>query len=989
MAETIERVTGALSGRYEILRELGSGGMATVFLARDPRHDRLVAIKVLSQELSHGVAADRFLAEITIAAQLAHPHIVPVFDSGDIRDCLYYVMPFVEGETLRARLLREGRLSTDEALRIAREVGGALAYAHARNVVHRDIKPENILLAQGHALIADFGIARAIQQAGGDRVTLAGLAVGTPLYMSPEQARGARDLDGRSDVFSLGCVLYEMLVGHAPHSADTPRNVMARKFTRVSTSFRGTGKALTPTVVLALERALATEPADRFTGAEFVATLAAPANALETTVAVDALKPPARKRPRWAIATAALLVVATVGVAVARFLPRAAADARIVAVFPFHASDAASAQWVEAIPDLLATSLDGIPGVTVADPWSVWRELRADPREKAQSPDPNQAAKLAQRARAEYFMLGSIAQLPTEVQINVRIYRTGTAEPWQTFGVSGPADSIAPLARQISLEAIRRLAVSGATTLGSRVEHRLTRSPDALKAWLSARENRRRGLLDSADAAIDRAVALDSTFVPAHVDAIAIKSWLQFSRGQSYANLRDLAERAVRMSDSASERSRMHAVAMLASINTDGYTAANAMNRVLAIDSTDFDAWTLLSYVQMAYGWQYGQRPSDAISSAERAVQLDPTDASALVRRAYLAVAENNPADVSRQVQRLRAADTSVAVIRGMLTGIDVLRADDAAFAARVETLAGAPVPDWISALRLLRLFRPDRAERLLEASRVRATPVRQFALGATQSTLAAQGRWSVLDSLRNAGTFSPGSGFDRTLERAILAGAIAGAGDERLARRAFTVLSTGFPPDSAFAAFNSRPAWHEGWLIGAYNAMYGDTLLARRWQLALAALPTKDARPARYTEALRDDIAARLASRRGNRADALVLARRAYQAWDVHTENQPEVMPEPAMRFHLATLLRASGSVDSAAALFSSLVPATTWMGFYTARAALELAELREEARDLPAAQRNFLLASRLWERGDSSIGALRDRARRGVQRVAESTRR
>ena len=259
-------LASALQGRYRLDRELGQGGMATVYLAEDLKHHRLVAIKVLKPELAASLGPERFLREIEIAARLDHPHILPVYDSGEAEGLLYYVMPFVEGESLRARLVRERQLPLDDALQIARQVADALSYAHSRDVVHRDIKPENILLAEGHARVADFGIARAITQAGGDRLTQTGLAIGTPAYMSPEQAAGARDLDGRSDLYSLGCVLYEMLAGEPPFTGP-PDTLVHQHLTAEPPPITVRRPAVPPAVAAVLMRALAKTPADRFSPA--------------------------------------------------------------------------------------------------------------------------------------------------------------------------------------------------------------------------------------------------------------------------------------------------------------------------------------------------------------------------------------------------------------------------------------------------------------------------------------------------------------------------------------------------------------------------------------------------------------------------------------------------------------------------------------------------------------------------------------------------
>ena len=228
MAETPARLQAALVARYALDRELGHGGMATVYLAQDLKHGRPVAIKVLRPELAAALGAERFLREIEIAARLTHPHILPLHDSGEANGFLYYVMPYLEGESLRDRLNREPQLPVEEAVRIAREVASALSYAHSHDVVHRDIKPENILLSGGEAVVADFGIARAIVAAGTEKLTDTGLAVGTPGYMSPEQATAEAHIDGRADTYALGCVLYEMLAGHPPFLGTTAQEVLAR-----------------------------------------------------------------------------------------------------------------------------------------------------------------------------------------------------------------------------------------------------------------------------------------------------------------------------------------------------------------------------------------------------------------------------------------------------------------------------------------------------------------------------------------------------------------------------------------------------------------------------------------------------------------------------------------------------------------------------------------------------------------------------------------
>jgi serine/threonine protein kinase/Tol biopolymer transport system component len=267
MAEIVSRLGGALAGRYAIEREIGQGGMATVYLARDVRHARHVALKVLSPELGALLGVDRFLAEIRVTANLQHPNLLPLFDSGEADGLLFYVMPYVEGESLRARLDREKQLPIDDALRIANAVAMALDYAHRHGIIHRDLKPENILLHDGQPLIADFGIALAVSNAGGSRITQTGLSLGTPQYMSPEQATGDRAIDARTDIYSLGAVLYEMFTGDPPHTGSTSQAIIARVLTEKPRSVRSSRPNVAQHVEHAISRALEKLPADRFASA--------------------------------------------------------------------------------------------------------------------------------------------------------------------------------------------------------------------------------------------------------------------------------------------------------------------------------------------------------------------------------------------------------------------------------------------------------------------------------------------------------------------------------------------------------------------------------------------------------------------------------------------------------------------------------------------------------------------------------------------------
>src|SRR6266511_2106667 len=255
----LERLRDALSQTYSIDRELGRGGMATVYLAQDCKHERPVALKVLHPELAATLGTDRFLREIKTAARLNHPHILPLHDSGESDGFLYYVMPYVEGESLRERLDREHQLPIDEAVHHARSIAAALDYAHRQNVVHRDIKPENVMLYEGEAMVMDFGIAKAVSAAGSETLTQTGMMVGTPAYVSPEQAAGDVNLDGRSDQYSLACVLYEMLSGERPFTGPTPQAIMSKRFTETVKPLRAIRGNVPEYVERAVTRAMSTD----------------------------------------------------------------------------------------------------------------------------------------------------------------------------------------------------------------------------------------------------------------------------------------------------------------------------------------------------------------------------------------------------------------------------------------------------------------------------------------------------------------------------------------------------------------------------------------------------------------------------------------------------------------------------------------------------------------------------------------------------------
>src|SRR3989441_2279899 len=402
--------------------------MATVYLAQDLKHHRKVAIKVLKPELAAALGLERFLREIEIAAGLNHPHILTLYDSGEAAASLYYVMPYLEAGTVRDRLNRERELPLEDALRIAREVADALSYAHGHDVVHRDIKPENILFQAAHAVVSDFGIARAITAAVGGSLTATGIAIGTPAYMSPEQASGGGPIDGRSDIYSLGCVLYEMLVGEPPYTGPSAQVVIAKRFTDPVPSVRRLREAVPSAIDRAITKALAKSPADRFGTAEGFAA------ALGVGVAAPAPRRLSRLRVPIAVSAAVAGIVGT-----ALFLHRTRPpllDPNLLAVAPFDVLDQKLELWREGLVDVLSRDLDGAGTLRVV-PLSVvlrrWRG-RADAAE---------AADLGRRTGARLALFGTVSSAgPDSVRLRSAVVDVASGKTLVEIDRSDQTDRI-------------------------------------------------------------------------------------------------------------------------------------------------------------------------------------------------------------------------------------------------------------------------------------------------------------------------------------------------------------------------------------------------------------------------------------------------------------------------------------------------------------------------------------------------------------------
>jgi len=500
-----QSLAAALRDRYEIKRELGRGGMGTVYLAHDLKHDRPVALKVLRRELAHAPGPERFQREIKLAARLQHPHILSVHDSGEAAGQLWYTMPYVEGESLRARLEHEKQLPLVDALQIAQQVLAALGYAHAHGIIHRDIKPENILLEGGEAMVADFGIAHAISAAGGTRLTEIGLILGTPAYMSPEQAAGERGLDGRSDLYSLGCVLYEMLAGEPPFTGPTAQAILAKRLHDPVPSLRVVRDTVPAGVEQTIAKALARVPADRFaTAAEFAHALSISPRAREGAGSEA-------KRRRWVAPAAALVLVAVVGTVLVRSRPTApsALDSNLIAVAPFDVVAPPLQPWSEGLVDVLSRSLDGAGPLRTVAPTVALRRW-------AGRADPPSAEALGRRTGAGLVVFGALDRSGADsVRIRAAVLNVGGKDAPLEVEVRGDTLRMDRLVDSLAVALLRELGRT--RPVGAVRQSPLgAKSLPALKAFLQGEQFYRRGLWDPALAQYDRAITLDSTFALAY-----------------------------------------------------------------------------------------------------------------------------------------------------------------------------------------------------------------------------------------------------------------------------------------------------------------------------------------------------------------------------------------------------------------------------------------------------------------------------------------
>jgi serine/threonine-protein kinase len=601
--------------------------MATVFLATDLKHDRPVAFKVLHPDLARSLGPERFQREIRLAARLQHPHILTVHDSGETADHLWFTMPFVEGESLRDRLRRDRQLALDDALQIVRQAAQALQYAHDHGVVHRDVKPENLLLTlDGNTLVADFGIARALGTAD-DGLTQTGLSIGTPAYMSPEQAAGDRGLDARSDIYSLATVLFEMLAGEQPYTGPTLQAILMKRLSEPVPSVRSGRPTVPEPVDLALRKALAVVPADRYaTAAQFAQALEQaaghPSGATAATPAPPPTSPPLPGRRRGlALAAAAIVVAAVAGAGwwALRPAPDGPGERNHLAVLPFAVHGGKSLDFLaQGLVDLLSRNLDGTGDLRSVNGATV---LAAAHAEGSGVADLEEGRRLAQRVGAGLYVLGSVSAIGSQVRIDASLYDGAPAQPavLSQASVSGDTTQLFELVDRLAGDLMvgRRKGGVGSRLLQTAAT--TTRSLPALKAYLDAEQLLRRGAFDSALAGFQSAVQLDSTFALAYYRLAVTAAW-----SRRTGLIRSNTARAVRLADRLGARDQrlLTSFAALAAGKPD--EAEQGYRSVLQDYPDDLEAQWQLATVLNVYNPLRGRPIAESGPVFDGVVKLDP-----------------------------------------------------------------------------------------------------------------------------------------------------------------------------------------------------------------------------------------------------------------------------------------------------------------------------------------------------------------------------
>ncbi len=981
-----DSLTEALTGRYVLERELGRGGMATVYLAQDLRHKRRVALKVLDPELGAVVGVERFRREIEMAAELQHPHVLPVFDSGEAGGgCVWYTMPYVEGESLRDRLHRQGRLPIPEALRLAREVAEAVDYAHRRGVIHRDIKPGNILLSEGHALVADFGIARQgtrvvagvaespadlmLSDVGladtltGATLTSTGMSLGTPAYMSPEQALGIRDIDGRSDQYAVGCVLYEMLAGTPPYSGDSARALIGQHVTAPVPNIRAVRAEVPLAVSVVLAKAMAKIPEARFvTAAELAA-------ALERATPVPTAGALARYLSRRGLvaASAAVLAAATIGLtALLRSRSPASVNEDLIAVAPFEVLVPELAGWRERMVDHMSRNLDGAGSLLAVPPTTALRRWQ----DRA---DLAGAIAFGRRTGAGLVVYGQLDRASRDsVKLTASLVDVERGKVIAQVHRADLVERADRAADELTVDILRQAgSARGIRRAGQRgfESHSLA----AVRAALGGEEFYRRAVWDSAIVRFKEAVELDSSFT--------LAQWRlgRLLAGHSEEDPQPFLSRAAHTAGLSWLDSML--------ITADSINGAlwksqvplgpsAAMRLLQTLDEavwqqqgrSDAEAWYELAEARYHWGGAIGTPPAEALRAFERSIALDSGFAPAYVHAVELKLHQGDPAGALRYFDRLRALGTDMDPGTTALGQRYLLRA--AVKSAPVEE-DSVTREDLRPALGMFRGL-PDSGATTLSMARalLRKAQAAWSATGgdedpasmpagkdmaAAVQVLAYLGHLTEADSTRVVDGL-PSFGDLPVLMEAVLLGADSAERVERDLR-----------------SFGSTPDRDPGnQLLPRWYGVRGDTVALR----TILARARRSGGDTLVPRSIVLDASAYLALARHDTTGAL----RAFETLTDSLERGISVD-----HLQRARLLEATGKLDAARRQYSH---AGGGDGPLSVVARLELAELAERQGAREQALESYRFVAAIWKQADSILQPYVARARAGLARLTSASR-
>jgi serine/threonine protein kinase len=678
MTDIIQRLNTALSSRYAVERELGSGGMALVYLAHDQKPNRPVALKVLRPELAATIGLERFLREIEIAAKLTHPNILALHDCGEADGLLYYTMPYITGESLRDRIERDRQLPISDAIAITREVADALSHAHSLGIVHRDIKPENVLFQAGHAMVSDFGIACAVSAAGGERLTETGFAIGTPAYMSPEQATGDRELDARSDIYSLGCMLYEMLAGDPPFTASTAQALLARKSIGQVPAISTVRETVPRHVEQAITTALARVPADRYASAlEFAAALA------EGTASNARI-----------------------------------ADRSAIAVLPFTnmSADPENEYFSDGITEEIINAVAGIPNLRVTARTSAFqfKGKEYDIRE------------IGRKLNVGTVLEGSVRKAGHRVRVTAQLINVADGYHLWSERFDRDLEDVFAIQDEISLAIADRLQSELAPAQLERTEPSAEARPDpaAYDAYLRGRYHRRQmfaggGAIEKTTASYRKAIEIDPTFALGHSALaelhviLAIGFAVQPSR-ELMPEAKQAADRALSLNPDLAEAQL--ARALVAMYYDWDYTTAKAgIDRALAINPNFVDGhfWAEFYYTYVARDLE------KAVAANRHAAELDPLDLNIASRLGQVLLLFDRVDEAIEQLEKILQTDpdhmvTHLELAQGLGQRGDIEGAMAEAERA-MELSVGAVAPVGVSVIVFVMAGETARARELVQ----------------------------------------------------------------------------------------------------------------------------------------------------------------------------------------------------------------------------------------------------------------------------------